>query len=199
MARFFVDFIQHRFDKRDVFGLARALRHRDDLARREAARALAELADQRAVPLLISAYADPRAKTAGTEIIHALGRIGGETAAQFLAEVYYQRPASESGLAALGALKEISSPSTEEAVRAGRAVDDIKSGDAERWAAGTAELRLLGPAGTRVLVAELEEWAAVKHHPDLSMAEAIEEERSVRQIMDSLRNALDALRKSPED
>lgn len=199
MPTFRTDFIQHRFENRDVTGLARALRHRDDLARIEAAKALEALADPRAVPLLVTAYADPQARTARKGIISALGAIGGEEAARFLAEVYYERPASEPGLAALAALKAIGGPGAEEAVRAGQAVADIESGDPERWDRGIAELRLLGPAGTRVLLAELDEWAAATHHPDLSMSEAMEEERSTRQVMDALRNALAALRESPAD
>jgi HEAT repeat protein len=193
MPTFRVEFIQHRFTKGDVSGLAKALRHRDNLARQEAAAALGELADPRAVPLLIAAYADPRAKGAETTIIRALGRIGGDAAADFLADVYYQRPASEAAGAALVALQAIGGARAEEALRAGRAVDDVKSSDPERRARGMAELRLLGPEARRVLLAELDEWAMVKHNPDLSMADAIEADREVKEIVNSLRDALDSL------
>jgi hypothetical protein len=188
MRHFLTDFIQHRFEKRSIAGLAKALHHRSDLARREAAEALAELGDPRAVPLLMAAYADPKAERAA--IIQALGRLRDETAADFLAGIYHQGPAGRYGQLAVQNLRAIGGPRADEESRIAYAIDDVKSEDPGRRAKGIAELRLLGPAAARVLVAELEEWAKVRSHPDLSMAEAIEEALEIAGIKRSLEAAL---------
>jgi hypothetical protein len=131
-------------------------------------------------------------------IIRALGAIGDEAASDFLSEIYFQDPASWRGRAALGALEAIGGPGAEQALRVGRAVSDVKTSDAEQRAKGIAELRLLGQAGTHALIAEIEKWTALKHHPDLSMAEALEEDRENREIIQRLSDALSAVRETPE-
>lgn len=194
------DFIRTRFSKGDIGGLAKALCHREDSVREQAAQALARLPGPRTVTALIAAYRDPRTGHGDTreEILRSLGRVGDPSAVDFLAEVSANDPSRQRRSLALAALRGVGNAGASEPLLAEEALADAKSDDPARNDRAIEVLRQLGPAGVRALEVELGTWqrlAEVGPNPDLGMAEAIDEHRLVRAVIAKLASALDLVRR----
>ncbi|NYB51460.1 MAG: HEAT repeat domain-containing protein [Methanobacteriaceae archaeon] len=110
-------------EKRDVEGLIKALKHQDYLTRKEAARALKKVGDERAVDALIDSL---RYKSWHSDYIilsavrensaEALGRIGDKRAIPYLIESLEDDPDEEVRLKAAWALGEIGDPEAVDAL-----------------------------------------------------------------------------------
>jgi HEAT repeat protein len=133
-----IDYLE---ENRDVEGLIMALKDQDYLTRKEAARALKKVGDERAVNALVEAL---RYKSWHSDYVilnavrensaEALGKIGDERATPYLIESMEEDPDEEVRLKAALALGEIGDPEATDALIA--ALED-KSGSVRRTAANS--------------------------------------------------------------
>jgi HEAT repeat protein len=91
MLGFFKPNVEKMRKNRDVEGLIKALRHRDNLVREEAAAALCGIRDARAVKPFITALKDESSKNqfVRRDAVKALGRIGDARAVEPLSEALW--------------------------------------------------------------------------------------------------------------